>query len=260
MKTVVLIRHGQSLGQTAYDNGISRKDKSLLDCFLTDQGIREALELRSNETIGRHNFDLVCTSPLTRAVATCVLGLGHITEHEMEKSADGLPVTPFIAHSYISEAGKGIPENHGRAISVLKKDLREKLSTDCPSSSSLLFCGCRRRLGSGCCCNRHRNRNSCLDHVDFSLLPSSWPVVKIRKLKREKDRIQMFLEWLAERDEKCIAVVCHFHIIIWLLNNSIDYVPNCEPIECVLLMDGPPRLVQKSYYEYCKSERIVAKG
>jgi len=235
MKTVVLIRHGQSLGQTAYDNGISRKDKSLLDCFLTDQGIREALELRSNETIGRHNFDLVCTSPLTRAVATCVLGLGHITEHEMEKSADGLPVTPFIAHSYISEAGKGIPENHGRAISVLKKDLREKLSTDCPSSSS------------------------CLDHVDFSLLPSSWPVVKIRMSKRE-NRIQMFLEWLAERDEKCIAVVCHFHIIIWLLNNSIDYVPNCEPIECVLPMDGPPRLVQKSYYEYCKSERIVAKG
>jgi broad specificity phosphatase PhoE len=121
MKNVILIRHGQSLGQTARDNGIRRKDESLVDCFLSNRGVHEAHELRSNGTLLRYNFDLVCTSPLSRAVATCVLALGHITEHEIGNSADGVPTTPFLAHSCISKAGKGIPENTGREIPVLRK-------------------------------------------------------------------------------------------------------------------------------------------
>lgn len=224
MKNVVLIRHGQSLGQTAWDNGISRKDKSLLDCFLTERGIREATKLRSDPRLLGYNFDLVCTSPLTRAVATCVMAFGRITEHEIKESADGAPHTPFIAHSAISEAGTGIPENTGRAINTVKKDLKKKLLRCDPSAMT------------------------CLDHIDFSLLPESWPIIK-KSVK--KCKLESFLKWLLlEREEKTIAVVCHYNIIRWLLGNAINRVSNCMPIECVLFDDGTAtRLILASHYE-----------
>ena len=224
MKKVILIRHGQSLGQTARENGMSRKDERLVDCFLSNRGVREAHGLRSNGTLQRCNFDLVCTSPLTRAVATCVLALGHITEHEIKNSAGGVATTPFLAHPSISEAGTGIPENTGREIPVLKKDLKKKLSLVCPSSSA------------------------CIDHIDFSLVPNSWPLVDDSGKSEKNRKLDIFLKWLMEREEKNIAVVCHYNIIRWLLGNAIDHVPNCMPIECVLL-DGTDRLVLKSDYE-----------
>jgi broad specificity phosphatase PhoE len=234
MKNIVLIRHGQSLGQTAHERGMSREDVDLVDCFLTKRGIREALELRSNETLSRYDFDLVVTSPLTRAVATCVLAMGHITGQEMKQSGDGIPTTPFIAHANISEAGKGIPENFGREVKLLKKDLKRELSkswewdkrTQSTVSSSSL---------------------ACIDHIDFSLLPKSWPLVDDESKSGEKRKLDLFLKWLSERQEKNIAIFCHFNIIRWLLDNRVEHILNCVPIECVLIDDGnAPRLRQKS--------------
>lgn len=227
MKNVVLIRHGESLGQTANENGMSRRDKSLVDCFLTNRGVHQACKLRSNLTLMRYEFDLVCTSPLSRAIATCALALGHITEHCIETTAGGVCIrtTPFVAHSHISEAGTGIPENWGREIPVLKKDLKEKLSI-IPSSGF------------------------CIDRIDYSLIPSSWPHVD-NNLKL-KQKLNLFLEWLMKREEKNVAIFCHYNIIRWFLGDAIDHVPNCMPFECYLL-DGTstsnPRLVLKSDYE-----------
>ena len=235
MKNIVLIRHGQSLGQTARENGIDRNDERLTDCFLSKKGIRQASELRSDATLSRYNFDLVCTSPLTRAVATCVLALGHITEREIEQSAGSVPTTPFIAHSHISETGTGIPENIGRDIFVVKNDLKRKLSMITPPALA------------------------CLDHIDFSLIPDSWAHVgdcwRVEKSSKKR-KLEIFLKWLLEREEKTIAIVCHYNIIRWLLGNSIDRVPNCVPIECVLMDDS--RLVLKSDYESgdCREERF----
>ncbi len=226
MKNIVLIRHGQSLGQTARENGIDRNDERLTDCFLSKKGIRQACELRSDAILSGYNFDLVCTSPLTRAVATCVLALGHIAEREIEQSADSVPTTPFIAHTYISETGTGIPENNGRDIFVVKNDLNGKLSIISPPALA------------------------CLDHIDFSLIPDSWAHVGDWRVEKssKKRNLEMFIKWLLEREEKNIAVVCHYNIIRWLLGNSIDRVPNCVPIECVLMDDGT-RLILKSDYE-----------
>ena len=234
MKNVVLIRHGQSLGQTCYENGMDRDDEALTDCFLSKRGVSEAAQLRFDETLLSYNFDLVCTSPLTRAVATCVLALGHITDREIEQSADGVPTTPFIALADIAEMGKSIPENTGRKIKSVKKDLKNKLSTNSV---------CEWICGSG-------KAAACLDRIDFSLLPSSWPVVRECSRKEKRRKLQIFLKWLMEREEKKIAIVCHYHIIRLLLRNAVNYIPNCVPVECVLLdMDGAARLVLKSDYE-----------
>lgn len=215
MKHVVLIRHGQSLGQTARQQGLSRQDSSFTDCFLTRKGVQEAIQLRSNPLLNEYDFDLVCTSPLSRAVSTCVLALGDIIENEIKDN--GVASTYFVANSDISETGKGIPENRGTAINVLLKDLRGKLSIVSPSIVSL-------------------------EHIDFSMLPDSWPEINDKSEKKRK--LERFLVWLSNRQEENIAVVCHHNVIRWLLNNSIDRVPNCVPIECFLTDDS--KLVLKS--------------
>ena len=221
MKNIVLIRHGESLGQTANKRGMSRKDESLADCFLTRKGVHQALALRSNAKLSSYNFDLVCTSPLTRAVATCALGMGNLAENDTKSSRDGVRVTRFVAHASISEAGTGIPENRGREIQSVKEDLKRKLSRISPPSLA------------------------CIDQIDFSLLPESWPQVGESGSSAKKRKLDLFLEWLlTQRREQTIAIFCHWHIIRWLLGDQIDHVPNCMPIECVLL--DTARLVLKS--------------
>ena len=123
MKNIVLIRHGESLGQTARENGLSRsKDPSLRDCFLSRKGIHQACGLRREiDNLHQQNkFELICTSPLTRAAATCVLGLGHLSESCISISEDGHggsgeSSVPFICHPNLAESGcRGMPENQGR--------------------------------------------------------------------------------------------------------------------------------------------------
>lgn len=214
MKNIILIRHGQSLGQTSSKRGLSRKDPSLQDCFLSNKGVNEAFQLRNHPILQQYDFDLVCTSPLSRALSTCLLSLGHLVERELEES--GNACTPFIVHPYISEAGKGIPENQGRRISVLKKDLKERLGHVTTSVDDIV------------------------EHFDFSMLPDSWPEVERHDEKvAKKDHLESFLRWiLVERPERNVVVVCHYNIIKWILRNRIDKVPNCVPIECILDEDG----------------------
>jgi len=196
MKNIVLIRHGQSLGQTAHTRGIDRKnDNRLVDCFLTQKGMNQAHELRKeiNDLHNIFKFELVVTSPLTRAVATCLLCFGHLsTEFNVN---DGVP---FICHPDLAETGGKIPENRGRDVKDILKDLDKHFIATKP--------------------------------IDFSLLPSSWP-------DAVGGSVSYFMEWLAQRPEKNIAVVCHHNVIKSLLGNSITTVPNCVPIHCVMV-DG----------------------
>lgn len=231
MKNVVLIRHGQSLGQTARVHGISRKDPSLTDCFLSSRGIQQASQLRSNEVLNRYDFDLVCTSPLSRALSTCILAQGHIIQKDMQAKTNTDPVehsprtirtTSFLACPDICEFGKGIPENHGRPLAVLRKDLKKKLSVISSPSTA-----------------------QCIDYIDYSTMPLSWPENDNNSFDH-KLRVRSFLNWLSNRTEVNVAVVCHYNVIKWMLNNSIERVPNCRPIECVLTNDG--ELYLKSTY------------
>jgi len=215
MKNIVLIRHGESLGQAASSRGRSRKDPDLLDCFLSEKGIYQAIGLSNNPPNLNGEpmkFDLVCVSPLTRAVSTCLLGLGHIPAQQLEE--DRIMTTQFICHPDLAEIGGSIPENRGRAINTVVRDVRQKL--------------------------KHYVDTSCLDIIDFSLLPPSWPEItktasksKSKSKTKKKSSAMNFIEWLHDRPEENIAVVCHFNVIRKLLHNAVS-PENCVPITCVM--------------------------
>ena len=109
-KTIVLLRHGESLGQTAKRRGVSRKDKSLLDCNLTTKGIQQAKEVTKYPSLT--DIDLVVTSPLTRALCTAFYGFQHLS------------TIPFICYPGLKEEGGGtsIPENQARPIKTILKE------------------------------------------------------------------------------------------------------------------------------------------
>ena len=261
MKNIVLIRHGESLGQTARERGKSRNDPSLLDCFLTSKGIRQAQHLghalkqqqqqkQQEEDHGDSHdfgFDLVCVSPLTRALATCMLGFGHILE-DTKQEGGVIPLDdnhacnnaiastrtrthtrtrtriPFICHPGLAETGGSIPENHGRPFSIVISDIKKKLKRYDP------------------------NVGTYITHVDLSLLQPQqqeegggktgssttsatlWPPSSHDEKLTRRD----FLKWLHDRPEQNIAIVCHHNVIRTLLRYQVDSVLNCMPISCVM--------------------------
>jgi len=205
MKNIILIRHGESLGQVAKARGRSRKHPDLLDCFITQKGIGQASQLKDSI----QNIDLVCTSPLTRAITTCALAFGNIADQELEEEGATI-TTPFICHPDLAEVGSSIPENMGRPIKKVLKDIKRTLP----------YC----------------EEISCLDKIDFSLLPKSWPDIgKPKSLTNHS--LMNFLEWLNSRPETNIVVVCHYNVIIRLLNRAVNFVENCSPILCTMNED-----------------------
>eukprot|EP00525_Craspedostauros_australis_P002321 CAMPEP_0198128070 /NCGR_PEP_ID=MMETSP1442-20131203/48520_1 /TAXON_ID= /ORGANISM="Craspedostauros australis, Strain CCMP3328" /LENGTH=221 /DNA_ID=CAMNT_0043788159 /DNA_START=38 /DNA_END=703 /DNA_ORIENTATION=- len=109
-KTVWLVRHGQSLGQTARMMGLNRKtDPSLRDCGLTRLGVQQAKDiprLLTEEQMG--SIQLVVSSPLTRALHTAMLGF---RQHDI-----------VVQHD-LREMGSGIPENWPRKMETVLREL-----------------------------------------------------------------------------------------------------------------------------------------
>ena len=160
----------------------------------------------------------MCTSPLTRAVATCVLALGHIPAREGEATTltTAVATTPFICHPDLAEVGSSIPENRGRPITTVLREVRNSL--------------------------KHHGEVSCLNRIDFSLLPPSWPdTTASASAPKNKPSVRIFLQWLHDRPETNIAVVCHHNVIQNLLHDR-RRVPNCVPITCVMNEGDPTSL------------------
>lgn len=217
MKQVVFLRHGESLGQIANKKVMSRRDPSLTDCFLSPKGIQQAKGLKDHPILNSYQFDLICTSPLTRAFATCCLAFGHLAE-EQEQSQDDdddrtAITTTFVVNADIREIGSRIPENRGRPVNKVLRDIRKKLGW----------------------ISQHR-----LDRFDFTMLPHSWPEVPHadHDQPKRRDAKDCFIEWLRSREETTIAVICHYNTIRWFLENRIQSVPNCQPIECIFTDGG----------------------
>ncbi|GMH63558.1 hypothetical protein TrRE_jg8910, partial [Triparma retinervis] len=112
--TMYLIRHGESLGQAAKSLGLDRKrSPALTDAGLTVKGQRQASQIAG--IMGGPEaamVDLVVTSPLTRAMHTALLGFGEIEE------------APVIVDYDIREIGSRLPENVGRDVRAVLRDLR----------------------------------------------------------------------------------------------------------------------------------------
>eukprot|EP00567_Pseudictyota_dubia_P008985 CAMPEP_0197464318 /NCGR_PEP_ID=MMETSP1175-20131217/63963_1 /TAXON_ID=1003142 /ORGANISM="Triceratium dubium, Strain CCMP147" /LENGTH=216 /DNA_ID=CAMNT_0043000295 /DNA_START=144 /DNA_END=791 /DNA_ORIENTATION=- len=140
-KHIVLIRHGESEGQQC--RGKPRRYRNLLfDSYLTKKGEKQARAIPSflSDIDIAADFDLICTSPLTRAVATCVLGFGHLHKQ-----------VPMICHPDLAEVGGGsTQEDQARPLKKVIRDLTRRYRNNPVAVSATIA-------------------------IDFSLLPSDWP-------------------------------------------------------------------------------------
>jgi broad specificity phosphatase PhoE len=109
-KQIYLIRHGESMGQTARQRKMDRRrDPRLRDCGLTERGIHQATHLGT----ARPQVDLVVSSPLTRAVHTAMLAFVGL---------------PMVIHYDLAELGSKVPENTPRSLAEVLKDLKRDCS------------------------------------------------------------------------------------------------------------------------------------
>mmetsp|Transcript_19742 Transcript_19742/g.29932 ORF Transcript_19742/g.29932 Transcript_19742/m.29932 type:complete len:275 (-) Transcript_19742:111-935(-) len=116
-KLLYLIRHGESLGQTAKRRGLNRKtDPSLLDAGLSPTGMRQAGKLAKDKRL-QEDVELVISSPLTRALHTAVLGFG-------QSRCD------IVVHYDLCELGSRVPENTARKMQHVLKDIKEARGSD----------------------------------------------------------------------------------------------------------------------------------
>jgi len=115
VKTIYMIRHGESQGQAATRNGLDRKnDPTLLDCDLTTKGQAEACGIQSFFSEQEmESIQLVVSSPLTRALHTALLGF---------------PNKNILVQYDLRELGSKAPENLPRDIEEVLADLEISLS------------------------------------------------------------------------------------------------------------------------------------
>lgn len=201
-KQIYLIRHGESMGQTARQNKMDRrKDLRLRDCGLTERGIRQATQLlgtktsftttaaTATETLSQ--VDLVVSSPLTRAVHTAMLGfVGR----------------PIVIHYDLAELGSKVPENTPRSMTDVLKDLKH----DCSGT---------------------------IDTITYK--PEGWPHVNQHESGLNKQqRVLRAMRTLAQRPEQTMAIVCHFHVIQAILQDLTLRPENATPMSCILHPDG----------------------
>ena len=109
-KKIYMIRHGQSLGQVAKQNGMDRrKDQRLTDCDLTKKGQAQAGDISTHFTEDAlHEIQLVISSPLTRALHTALLGF---------------PSKDILVAYDLRELGSKVPENLPRSMKEVCKTL-----------------------------------------------------------------------------------------------------------------------------------------
>jgi broad specificity phosphatase PhoE len=199
-KTIYLIRHGQSQGQAARSNGISRTDMSLLDCGLTLRGQSEAMHIPKKFTREElESIKLVVSSPMTRALNTALLGF---------------PETNIMVHYDLKELGSKIPENRPREMQEVLKDLQHLIDG---RNDMATFLDVESLLPEGWPWRYTRPNVKGNDHLR-----------------------RVFQWLYHEREESTMAIVCHYNVIRSAVsrNGSSLHPENALPIRCDLHSDG----------------------
>jgi Histidine phosphatase superfamily (branch 1) len=249
IRTVYLIRHGESVGQTVSREARER-NANLLDCGLTETGRQQARSIHAC-LLDNAKIRLVLSSPLTRALETAILAFANND-------------IPIVVHYELRELGRIIPENTPRAMAVVLKDLFPP-PRDAAAAAA---------VESGTTATR-----TIIDTETFR--PDQWPRDHDTPPKVvRRDRIRQVFQWLAssptsvkleqrqqqqdcsdvdndtggrnenddddddDHDDFAVAVVCHYHVIRAALSNphscrKMDICPeNAKPIKCRLHADG----------------------
>jgi broad specificity phosphatase PhoE len=203
VKVVHFVRHGQGLHNKLHDEvGKSAyADPRVLDARLTDLGKKQAKTIQSRAK--EIDPDLIIVSPLSRAIATAVIGFKPAT-------------CPFVCHELCREMiGKNICDKR-RKISEVKKDFPEVDYCNIDSNDDSLFTPERETI-SACVARGYE-----------------------------------FMNWLRQRKEKNIAVVCHSSFLLALFNGVLECknadlatwfeVAECRSVRLVFSRAKPPVL------------------
>jgi len=219
-KTIYLIRHGQSKGQTAKRHGIDRRrDQSLRDCGLSQKGKQQAAEIPNHfaaRGISEESIELVISSPLTRALETAVLGFQHVSSSSSRsKQKTKKAPAPILVHYGLREVDSSLPENTPRAS---MEEVLQYIALE--------------------------NTGNLTGEIDTaSLQPKHWPRDDIDNYSNhdtKERRLRKIFQWIAaERTETTIAVVSHFGVIRAAVGAQYDLRPkNAVPIQCRLYPNG----------------------
>jgi len=211
-KQIVLIRHGQSQAQACRGRA-ERKSPEMLDCPITRAGAKQAEEVKYISKFGRP--ELIVVSPLTRALQTACI---------IFKGVEGVPI---VAHPACAEldSGSGMPENTRRPLAQVQRD-RDLANM---SLFQHVDWGLVERLEEGLA------RGGCGGGADGAATEPTSRRGRGKRSKKEKHpkgtMSAELKEFLIERPEKHIAVVCHCNFIADYLGEHGGYVKNCVPID-----------------------------
>ena len=247
VKKLVLIRHGESLGQVSgRKHGWDRKtDVRLCDCPLTHNGQHQARQLSSRFVASSadkanimmkdddssrggsrywNEIELVISSPLTRALQTTLLAFGNHA------------INILVSYEIREIGSRIIPENIPRDMKSVLGDLNpllmngRKVFTTTTTTTTKPTPKTNEdetdddmEIDSGFD-NVHDTtfiqrpsgpptsvETSVLDVA--TLQPKDWPRDSTPNIVK-KDRIKSFLQYLYhDRPEESIAVVCHYNVI-----------------------------------------------
>lgn len=193
MKRVILIRHGESVAQAVPRQERWNPNATFLrDAPLGEAGESQVLNLAS---LPNTSVELVVCSPLTRALQTAIGVFGEL----------GVRV---IVHPNLRE----VPSKHFGAEGA-------PMQQECLGRTV-------QELRADCRLQR--------DFLDWSVMlgePDVWWSETVDSPSVVDNRLGAFGQWLVERPESCIAVVCHFNVI-QRLTKTKHKVHNCSPIHC----------------------------
>lgn len=197
---IVLLRHGQSLGNIAPRHGPHRFDPALRDATLSDLGMAQAHQMRAALFEESGDWpDLVVTSPLRRALMTaCIL-------------LQGCPGVPIHVRADIAESDSNNSGIHGIAKPPLPENVGRPLR-EMRADPQLLA---QPRFAT----------------VDFSAVPEDWhddAAHGARGIAVSEERHEAFCRWLATRPERYIVVVGHHNTFQRLLRVR-QRIENCRP-------------------------------
>lgn len=203
-KIVHLVRHGQG-----YHNVAGEAQENLYkswdyeDAHLTEKGWQQAAALKKHiAASGRIRPEVIIVSPLTRAMETAVGAFGGPVWHEGDAE---LPLMAEVAGGKFSTAHPAV-SSRGTVPFVAYELCREHLGEH--------PCDKRRSL--------HDYRQE-FPGIDFSQVKDEEDVLwkaDVRETDVEiAERGYRFLQWVSQRPETEVAVVCHSSILHFMLSN-----------------------------------------
>lgn len=202
-REILIIRHGT----TEMNEALARKpwgspnfeDPGLFDTVLSNSGKEQALEL--NKRLKREGFnnkiDLLCSSPLTRALQTSEIAFEGLWESSQDVPRTVIPL--LRERLYLSSD-----------VGAFKESLEAKFPlwdySQLPANKPWWF-----TLNEGESYTEWRPKGR------YCTVGEPEDVFR--------DRMKALKTWLVEREEKCIAIVCHWAVARALTGKDFR---NCE--------------------------------